>query len=296
MIIQTAAGSAVVTHRLALAVEVYDAVTSRLADAPVRVGREAAGHLTAGPGEQLPDPGWPCQDLERSGKARFKLRRAPQLPAVITLRIDDPARRFVPRRVSITLWSEVDTEAADQHPPAGAYVPVNSRLLRIWLAPGSAYPLPRGATAIRGRVLRGAAGGVLSPDHPVRWPRVTATGPGNALVGWTHGDERGEFLLLVTSAGNLPPLADAQFSVDIDVVGRPSAQTPPPDPADRCADLVAENIPRSSAPPAAGDLDNDLLRGRAVPPGYAAGSSPRPHWTVQVGSLSGTGTDIPFPD
>ncbi len=131
MIIQTAIGPAEVTHRLALAVEIRDAITNRLAATPVRVGRELAGPTLTGAGRQAPNPSWPCQDLERSGAARFKLRRGPRLPAVITLRIDDRSRRYVPRRVSITLWPQADVEAADQSPPAGPYIPVKSRLLRI---------------------------------------------------------------------------------------------------------------------------------------------------------------------
>jgi len=292
MIIQTPAGPARVMHRLALAVEVRDAVTGRLADMPVRAGRE----ITALPGAvPPPDPAWPCRALERSGLARFKLRRGPQLPAAITLRMDDRYRRYVPRRASITLWPEADIEAIDNDPPTGPYIPVNSRLLRIWLSPGSAYPLPGGTTAIRGRVLRSVAGAALSPDHPARWPRVTAIGPGNVPVGWAHGDERGEFLLPIVSSGTLTPV-DAQFPVDLDVYGLPAVQAPQPDPADRCADLVIETVPRSSAPPAPGDLDNDLLRGKSVPPGYVAGSAPRPHLTVKVGSVLTTGTDFPFPD
>lgn len=292
MIIQTSVGPARVMQRLALAVEVPDAMTDRLADMPVRVGREIAAPPGAAP---PPDPSWPCRALERSGIARFKLRRGPQLPAVITLRIDDRHRRYVPRRVSITLWPEATIEAIDNNPPTGPYIPVRSRLLRIWLATGSGYPLPGGTTAIRGRVLRGAAGGALSPGNPVRWPRVTAIGPGNVPVGWAHGDERGEFLLPIVSAGTLTPV-DAQFAVDLDVAGLPAAQAQRPDPVDRCADLVVENVPRSSAPPAPGDLDNDLLRGRAVPPGYVTGAAPRPHLTVNVGSVLSTGTDFPFPD
>jgi hypothetical protein len=291
MIIQTPVGPARVMHRLALAVEVLDAITDRLAEMPVRVGREVAEP----PGVAPPDPAWPCRSLERSGIARFKLRRGPQLPPVLTLRMDDLFRRYVPRRGSITLWPEADIEAIDNVPPTGPYIPVKSRLLRIWLAPGSGYPLPVGTTAIRGRVLRGAAGATLSPANPVRWPRITAIGPGNVPVGWAHGDERGEFLLPIVSAGTLTPV-DAQFAVDLDVEGLPAAQVPQPDPADRCADLVVEDVPRSSAPPAPGDLDNDQLRGRATPPGYVTGSAPRPHLTISVGSVLSTGTDFPFPD
>jgi hypothetical protein len=292
MIIQTPAGPARVMHRLALAVEVRDAVTGRLADMRVRAGREIA----VPPGAPPPlDPAWPCHDLERSGIARFKLRRSPQLPAAITLRMDDRYRRYVPRRASITLWPEADIEAIDNDPPTGPYIPVNSRLLHIWLSPGSAYPPPGGTTAIRGRVLRGAAGAALSPDKPVRWPRVIAIGPGNVPVGWAHGDERGEFLMPIVSSGTLTPV-DAQFPVDLDVYGLPAAQAPRPDPADRCADLVIETVPRSHAPPVPGDLDNDLLRGKSVPAGYVAGTAPRPHLTVKVGSVLTTGTDFPFPD
>lgn len=292
MIIQTSVGPAQVMQRLALAVEVPDAMTDRPADMPVRVGREVAAPRGAAP---PPDPSWPCNALERSGIARFKLRRSPQLPAVITVRIDDRRRRYVPRRVSITLWPEADIEAIDNDPPTGPYIPVKSRLLRIWLATGSGYPLPGGTTAIRGRVLRGTAGGALSPGNPVRWPRVTAIGPGNVPVGWAHGDDRGEFLLPIVSAGTLTPV-DAQFAVDLDVAGLPAAQVQRPDPADRCADLTVETVPRSSAPPVPGDLDNDLLRGRAIPPGYVTGTAPRPHLTVNVGSVLSTGTDFPFPD
>lgn len=296
MIIETPFGPAQVTQRLALAVEVRDAITSRLAGMPVRAGREVSGLPVGGPGLPGVDPAWPCYALERSGIARFKLRRGPQLPAVITLRLDDRYRRYVPRRVAITLWTQADVEAIDNQPPTGPYIPVNSRLLRIWLSPGSAYPLPRGSTAIRGRVLRGAAGPALSPANPVRWPRVTAIGPGNVPVGWAHGDERGEFLLPIVSAGTQPPPVDAHFDVDLDLAGLPAAQAPRPDPADRYADLVVENVPRSSAPPTVGDLDNDLLRGKTVPPGYVAGTAPRPHLTVQVGGVLTTGTDFPFPD
>ena len=50
MIIQTAIGPAGVTHRLALAVEIRDAITNRLAATPVRVGRELAGQAVSAAG------------------------------------------------------------------------------------------------------------------------------------------------------------------------------------------------------------------------------------------------------
>ena len=222
MIIQTAAGPARVMHRLALAVEVLDAVTNRLADMPVRVGREITALLPAR-GRQPPDPSWPCHDLERSGLARFKLRRGPQLPSVITLRIEDagPAD-YVPRRVSdhVVVTGRRRSsrpDSADRPLHSGGFaLPAYLAVARVGVPAGPRHNCYPGPGAPRDR--RGA----LSPDAPVRWPRITAIGPGNVPVGWAHGDERGEFVLPLTSAGIVPPL-DGQFAVDIDVVGRPAA-------------------------------------------------------------------------
>ena len=200
MIILTDLGPAQVLHRLALGVEVVDVVSRRLAAEQLRVGREVST-LT------LPDRfdrSWPCLGLPSSGFGRFRLRHLPSgqdpsalpdLPATLTVRVDDPSRRFVPRRFRERLWTRQEVAAPDARPPGGAYLPARARLLRPWLLPGSAYPLARGVTALRGRVVRAGS--------PVRWPRVLAIGPGNAVVGWAHGDERGEVLLVVTDTGKI---------------------------------------------------------------------------------------------
>jgi hypothetical protein len=135
-------------------------------------------------------------------------------------------------------------------------------LLRVWLFAGSAYTVPRGTTVLRGRVMRVAG--------PARWARVTATVANTVVVaGRAHTDERGEFLLVITDVNQNP--LDSTVTVDLSVVApklEPS-QDVLADP-DRCADLVAEDVPRSAVPATAADLDNDVLRGVAPPNGYVA--------------------------
>lgn len=277
--IRTVVGPAHVMHRLALGVEAMDAVRGRLVVDPVRVGREVAATVGG-------TPQWPCLDVLRSGTGRFKLNRAADVPSKIRLRIDDPTRRLVARRFDLTLWPPAATDGIDETPPIGTYVPVGSRLLRAWLLPGSAALLPRGTTAIRGRVARNGVA--------VRWPRIRGYAGANVLVGWTHGDERGEFMLVITDTATAPPV-DTTVDVTLTVVAAP----PPaqePDAQDRLADLVVEVVPRSAAPPGPNDLDNDLLRGRADPPGYAASTGAKPTITVPVGELLTLAGDIEFHD
>ncbi len=279
--IVTTVGTADVLHRLALAVETVDAVTAR----PVRVrtGREVPPRLRP-PGA---DASWPCLDLESNGRGRAVLRHGWSVPGAVTVRLVDPARRFVPRRVRVPLWTLAEVEAVEAPPPAaGSYVPTRSRLLRPWLLPGAGYPLPRGTTAVRGRLTLGGA--------PVRWARVVARGPGNARVGWGHGDERGEFVVVVAGTGTLAPPAPSTMGVSLTFTAPPQSVPTGPPPADDYTDLVVEAEPRSAAPPAAADLVNDLLRGLAVPPGYAPSSAPATQVVVDVGSVTTLPTDIAF--
>ena len=294
-VIFTSVGPADVLHRLALGIEARDALSGQLLSRSVRVGQEVK-NLARGPNGALAGrtSAWPCADFESNGTGRFKLRYQiggpPRIkvnpngaaPSII-VRLDDIARRFVPRRFTLPLWTKLEVEAADPadatHPPTGPYVPLTSRLLRAFLLPGAAYALPRGATAIRGRVERNGAA--------VRWPRVFAAGPGNVRVGAAHGDDRGEFLLLIKNTGTMPPPAPSTFDIDLTVVAPdPANPFAAPDPADRCADLVIESVPRSSNPATPSELDNDVLRGVATPSGYLASTAPRPHVTVTVGELT----------
>ncbi|MEU5342939.1 hypothetical protein AB0H18_19210 [Streptomyces sp. NPDC020766] len=255
-------GGARVLHRLALAVEVLDALTSRPVTAPVTVHREGSRR----------------QFLNRGG--RFLLLFGPAVGDRADLRITDATRQVVPRRFRIPLWSLTDVEAADRVPP-GLYIPALSRALRVWLSPGATGVSGPGFTVIRGRVVRGT--------EPVRWPRIAARGPGGVIVGRAHGDDRGEFVLPVTGLGTMPPPAPSQITVDLLVYARGPAGPPPPTPRqlalDPLADLPLEAVARSSSPPLPSDLDNALLRGASLPPFYVPSTAPVIPQDVDVGDL-----------
>jgi hypothetical protein len=141
-------------------------------------------------------------------------------------------------------------------------------------------------TVIRG-VVRSAGG-------PVRWARLTAVRPADGPVGHGHADERGEFLVVVTDTGSLPPPAPSSLDLDLVVTAPDPAAAAPVDPADRYADLVVEPVGRPSNPPLPGELDNAVLRGTATPPGYVPNTAAVPTLTVPVGAALTLTTAIPF--
>jgi hypothetical protein len=226
-------------------------------------------------------------DLEPRGGGRFALRHGRGVGSAVTLRIGDTERRVVPRRFHVPLWSFAELEAAEV---GGASVTARAQVLRPWLSGGTAAALPPGTSGLRGRVtVRDAGTGALVA---VRWPRVVARGPGDVPVGWAHGDERGEFVLRVATTGTLPPPAPSTLDLTVVVAARPPtpASAPAPDP---WADLPVENVRRSDNPPTSWDLDNGLLRGRSLPPGYRISDPPHPTVTLTVGEVVGVG-DVPF--
>lgn len=278
-VIDTAVGPAQVLHRLALGVECLDAVTGRRVRTEVAVGREVDPRLLA----RVHDPSWPCVGLEPKGTGRAQLRLDASTPTAVRLRLVDPLRRFVPRRFDLPLWTLPEIVAAEASPHD---VPARARLLRPWLWPGSGAALPQGATVIRGTV--------RSAGTPVRWARLTAVRPADGAVGNGHADERGEFLVVITDTGSLPPPAPSTLAIDL-VVTAPDPATPTPvDTDDRYADLVVEPVARPSNPPLPGELDNPLLRGTATPPGYVPNTAAVPTLTVPVGAALTLTAAIPF--
>lgn len=275
MTLQTILEHADILHRLALAVDCRDAVTGHRVATAVQIGREV-------PQEVLPrghDRAWPCRDLIAKGAGRAIIMLDLRAPTRVRLRIVDPRRRYVARRFDLPLWTL--KEVLDEE-SAGSPVPAASRLLGPWLLPGSAAPLSRGATTVRGRVVRGT--------DPVRWPRITARGPGRQAVGWAHGDERGEFVLVIEDTGTLPPPAPTEFPVQLYVTAKVPAA---PDPFDPYADLTIEPVPRSTAPPGRDDLDN-VLRGRTTPADHVPSATVLPPISVPVGQELLLASPVPF--
>lgn len=261
-------------HRLALGVEPIDAHTKAPIGQRVRVGREV-GRVALRIGTARPlDPSARRTDLpfESVGTSKFKLRHGPGVGANVVVRLADPTRGFIPRRFDVPLWTLAEIEQ-----PTGPFVAARSRLLRPFLLPGTAYPVPASTTGLRGRIARG--------DQPVPWPRVAATLPSGQVVGRAHGDERGEFLLLLSGlvlGGDQPAAVDVQLVMH----GPAAGAGVPPDPP-------LERVTRSSAPPLPTDLDNPLLRGEAIPAGYVQ-SSAAPIVTVALGAIRPVPTPFVF--
>jgi hypothetical protein len=281
LVIDTTVGPANVLHRLALGVECLDAVTGRRLRTSVLVGREVDPLL-------LPrgyDPEWPCFSLPGKGVGRSYLRFDQTIPVrtPLLLRLLDPSRRLVPRRLELPLWTLAEILTAEATPPV---VPAASRILRPWLWPGSAALLSSGMTVIRGTIRTGSA--------PVRWARLTAIRHGDVAVGHGHADERGEFVVVITGTGSLPPPAPSTIDIDLQVIAPDPATAPPIDPLDPYADLVVEPVTRPSNPPQPAELDNPVLRGTATPAGYQPNTAHVPMLTVPVGAQVSLTDPIPF--
>lgn len=172
----------------------------------------------------------------------------PKLTSPVDVRFVDNLRRYVPRRIRIPILTRAAADAA----------PAARRIRRPVLFPGAAYDVTD-ATGVRGRVVRGG--------QIMRWARVEARLPGaGRVVGRAHGDDRGEFLLLIGSEAS--PVGDLNppLGVEVTVLG-PAAPPVPPTPdrpqIDPLWDLPLEEaaLPGASDPVTSGDTQ---------PTGYTA--------------------------
>lgn len=264
-----------VSHRLALGIQWMDALTRRPADGALLCDLEAIG------GRAL------TLRFDEHQQSRHALRSAGRLASILkvaaadkahsppikpeddqtnfclrtfaarnrktgTYSIDQDPRQFVPRRLSLT-------------PVQNNGLPVGSaeNIRQAWLWPGAAYPLASNTTAIRGRIQQGPD---LAHATPVPWVRVVVTLLGampinfsnEIRVGWGHGDDRGEFLVVlgpqaVPGGAILPQSLALRLWVFL-----PSAV------------VLDEHDPLASLPLeyAGTDSLNDVLRGIETPAGY----------------------------
>lgn len=210
-------------RRLALGLEPIDAALGTPVAHPLRVmlDDEVAG---------LSRP-----VVARHASCRHVLMYDPALAARVTVRVfeeasgflptrlrdrrpGDPAqamrsvpRRFVPRRLSYPL-----PDVTGDVVPAGAH---RLRIRRPFLFPGAAYDLAAGLTGLRGRVVRDGT--------PVRWARIEAAiDDGDTVVGRAHGDDRGEFLLLVSAAAGAIGDLEDPLTVQLTVAAPADAPVP----------------------------------------------------------------------
>lgn len=211
----------------AVGVEFHDVVRALRSSARLSVHAEVP-HVGAMP------PRVTERRLPVLGEARVALFYGASLGTRAVLRVDDGDRCHVPRRLAFTV--------AD---PANAALRA-WRLRRVQLFPGAGYPYPSGMTGVRGVARRGGAA--------VRWARVEAF-VADELVGAAHGDDRGEFLLLL-GAIRLEDWDDTRtVTVEVRVHAPMTAPAPESVENDPLADLPIEEVDAadgSLAPAAAG--------------------------------------------
>jgi hypothetical protein len=200
--------------------------------------------------------------VQRHDTCLFALRYAPGLTDPVTVRLFDAPRlryttqgdrrRFVPRRLQIPL---VSAAVADGQP-------ASNRIRRPALFPGAAYDVSESATGLRGRALHN--------NQPLRWARLQATLiDGVTIVGRAHGDDRGEFLLLIAAAA----MPQSDLVEPLPLVVTVFGPNPPPVPAtpglpamDPLWDLPLEVVPAAGLP-------DPVSAGEVLPPNYTASSS-----------------------
>jgi hypothetical protein len=182
----------------------------------------------------------------------------------LDLRVLDTAQRIVPRRLRVPL---VDLGIPESMLQLDA-LPVGRRSRFPAFYPGAAYDTSDRVTGLRGRVVVSTGG---SPVRPVRWPRVTASlGAGATPIAWAHGDQHGEFLLILPPQAIALPATSlpAPLTLQVTAYGRRGlpAVVPPAlvRSADPFWDLPLEEI---GAPGVAPEADLVAL-GRFVPPDY----------------------------
>lgn len=150
----------------------------------------------------------------RSG--RFGLLYRDRLPTRLEVRVVDEGtagsvaigtstRRVVPRRLRVDIATEQDVVDADIDPAVPPHEAWR-RVVPCRLYPGASAAPPTRSTVLRGRITRFDP--ALGRRVGVPWCRVRAQNTNGDDVGWAHGDDRGEFVLVARPSDNdvvVPP-------------------------------------------------------------------------------------------
>jgi hypothetical protein len=111
-------------------------------------------------------------------------------------------------------------------------------------------------------------------EVPARWVRVEATNSNGVVVGRAHGDDRGEFVLILQNEAGGPGDFQLPLTAQVKVFGPPAASTVSPD--DPLSDLPVEVL--------LADPD-DVSPGEKLPAGYAATANSARAVTFQLGVM-----------
>ena len=179
--------------------------------------------LDGGRGGRIPHPvqvivpgslaGLPRPVVDSHDSCLHALLYQPGLAASIDVRMEDRFRRYVPRQIRYPILTLLQAEALDYA----------NRVRKPVLFPGAAYDAVSLSTGVRGRVTRGAG-----PGAPfVRWSRIEARRSGsNTVIARAHGDDRGEFLLLLPPAASQGSELVDPLPIRIDAFGPALAPAP----------------------------------------------------------------------
>jgi hypothetical protein len=213
-----------VIDRLALGIEPIDAQRGGRLAYPLQIQHEASVS------------GLPRPPIERHESNLYALRFQKGITTPLQLRFFDSTspsyrperdrRRIVARRFSIPILDRATVEAAEKTEADANSKEAKDfrrRIRRPVFFPGAAYDFCATTTGLRGRVMRGG--------KPMRWARITATLNGSAVVvGRAHGDDRGEFLLLINASVTTGSATPTPLAIKVTVTGPQTMPTPaPPD-------------------------------------------------------------------
>jgi hypothetical protein len=210
--------------------------------------------------------GW--KSVTRHASGRYALVYGAGQGTVIDIRVLDATERVVPRRLQIPLVSlgaPEDVVILDA-------LPVGQRSRTPFFFPGAAYDVSERVTGLRGRVV--VSDGLLPPTLvPVRWPRIEArlTG-GVAPFAWAHGDQHGEFLLVLPPESIAAPAVQLPRTLSLDITAHGRNGLPavlPPllvQRADPFWDLPLEVLAAPGTPPSV----DPVALGRAIPADYTS--------------------------
>ncbi|WP_224242762.1 hypothetical protein [Hyalangium gracile] len=196
------------------------------------------------------------------------LLRYPGLKSPLSVLFQDETRRFVPRRLSVPVAPNAPT------------------MLRPGFFPGAAYDVTDRTTGLRAMVERGG--------KPMRWARVEARLPAatpgtGTLVGRAHGDDRGEFLLLLWPAASTLGVLTSTLQVEVTVFGPQTA--PVPDTPSQPREDPLWDLPLEKALASTPDT---VTPGEALPDNYEATATSRLTLPFTLGKLTSTVLPIVF--
>jgi hypothetical protein len=248
-----------IIHRLALGIEPIDSHYRRRLSYPIQL-RHDAQHFG------LPRPPIERHLTKNRVSNLFSLRYQPDVTTPVDLRAFDLAepryspthdrRRIVPRRLRIPILTQTDVENQEQIDRQE----FRRRIRRPVFFPGAAYEATLTATALRGRVLRN--------NKPMRWARVVARLAGQPLViGRAHGDDRGEFFLLINSNAVTGSALPNPLNIDVSVSGPTAVPIPNPPNQEELDPLWDLPLELLAAP---GTVTDPVATGEALPAGYGA--------------------------